>query len=93
MPGMLPSFRNVHEGQRGRAQPSGQTAARKYGKYNRPFSGLAGRAASRISVESAVFRGQPEGLVAVFARFGVARRSFSGAKQHSSRLELHENGR
>ena len=27
------------------------------------------------------------------SRFGVARRSFNGAKQHSSRLELHENGR
>jgi hypothetical protein len=42
---------------------------------------------------SAVFRGQAEGLETVFAHFCVARRSFSHAKPHSSRLELHKNGR
>ncbi len=40
---------------------------------------------------NAVFREQPEGLVSVFAHFSVARRSFSEAKPHSSRLELHKN--
>ncbi len=46
----------------------------------------------RCNTANAVFRGQPKGLVSVFAHFCVARRSFSHAKPHSSRLELHKNG-
>jgi hypothetical protein len=45
----------------------------------------------RCNTANAVFKGQPTGLVSVFAHFRVARRSFSIAKPRSSRLELHKN--
>ncbi len=46
----------------------------------------------RYNTANAVFRGQPEGLMSIFEHFCVARRLFSEAKLHSSRLELHKNG-
>ena len=55
-------------------------------------AGHGGAMFKRCNTANAVFRGQPVGLVSVFAHFGVARRSFSGAKLRSSRLDLHKNG-
>ena len=45
-----------------------------------------------LRLTTSIFRGQPEGLVSIFAHFCIDRRSFSHAKPHSSRLELHKNG-
>jgi hypothetical protein len=39
----------------------------------------------RCNTANAVFRGQPEELVSVFAHFCIARRSFSEAELRSSR--------
>ena len=55
-------------------------------------AGHGGAMFKRCNTANAVFRGQPEELVPVFAHFCVARRSFSGAKLRSARLELHKNG-
>jgi hypothetical protein len=54
-------------------------------------AGNSGAIFKRCNAVSAPFRAQPFGPVAIFAHFGVARRSFSVAKPHSSRLELREN--
>jgi hypothetical protein len=47
----------------------------------------------RCNTANAVFRGQPEGLVPVFAHFRVARRSHAALHHpnYSSCLELHKN--
>jgi hypothetical protein len=54
--------------------------------------GAGGSLFKHCNTANAVSREQPEGLVSVFAHSCVARRSFSYAKAHSSRLELHKNG-
>ena len=56
-----------------------------------PARSAGGAMFKRCNTANAVFRGQPKGLVPVFAHFCVARHSFSHAKPHSSRLELHKN--
>ena len=55
-------------------------------------AGHSGAMFKRCNTANAVFRGQPDWLVSVFVHFCVARRSFSYAKPHSLRLELHKNG-
>ena len=56
--------------------------------------GAGGAMFKRCNTANAVFRGQPEGLMPVCANFRVARRSHAALHHpnHSSRLELHENG-
>ena len=60
--------------------------------YKAQRGGAGGSMFKRCNTANAVLRGQPVGLVTVFAHFCVARRSFSRAKPHSSRLKLHKNG-